>query len=305
MTSSRRTFLQQSALAAAAVLAGSPPRAAQAIAPIERPFGPKMKLSLAAYSYRKYLAEENPPSMTIVGFLEECAKMGLGAAEPTAYYFPNPLTREFLIQFKRRAFLLGLDISGTAIGNRFTYPPGPDRDRELQQLKQWVDHAEIMGAPCIRIFAGPVPEGGDKKAAIQYAIETTQLACEYAGSKGVYLALENHGGIVAEPDDMLAILQGVQSDWFGVNLDSGNFNTDDPYASLAKIAPYAVNAQIKIEVTPRGGSSQPADFERIIGILGEAGYRGYVSLEYEGAEEPREAVPRYIAQLAKILENAH
>ena len=132
MTSSRRTFLQQSALAAAAVLAGSPPRAAQAIAPIERPFGPKMKLSLAAYSYRKYLAEENPPSMTIVGFLEECAKMGLGAAEPTAYYFPNPLTREFLIQFKRRAFLLGLDISGTAIGN-----PIPLRayklDRYLQQ----------------------------------------------------------------------------------------------------------------------------------------------------------------------------
>lgn len=304
MLASRRAFLKQTTLAATAVLASSIPQSAPAIAPIERPFGPKMKLSLAAYSYRKYLAEEKPPSMTIVGFLEECAKMGLGAAEPTAYYFPAPLTREFLIQFKRKAFLFGLDISGTAIGNRFTCPPGPEREQQLEQLKKWVDHAETMGAPCIRVFAGEIPEGADKKTAIQYAIETTQLACDYAGSKGIYLALENHGGIVAEPEDMLEIIQGVQSDWFGVNFDSGNFHTDDPYASLAKIAPYAVNAQIKIEMRPKGGERQPADFERIIDILGEAGYRGYVALEYEGEEEPRDAVPRYITQLAKILDRA-
>ncbi|MGC9329242.1 MAG: sugar phosphate isomerase/epimerase family protein, partial [Candidatus Hinthialibacter sp.] len=247
----RRLFLQSGVLAAGALAFSAAAPHVEAMPAIQRPFGARMKLSLAGYSYRKYMSGKNP-TMTIMDFLDECAKLGLGASEPTSYYFPKPLTPEFLLQLKRKAHLLGLDISGTAVGNTFTNPPGPERDKQIQMVKDWIDYSAIFGAPCIRIFAGSVPSDADKEQVIQWAVETTRQACEYAAQKGVFLALENHGGIVSEPDDMLKIIDGVQSDWFGVNFDSGNFHTEDPYQSLEKIAPFAVNAQIKIEMRPKG-----------------------------------------------------
>lgn len=300
ITSSRRGFLKQSVLAAAgASVLGASPQTTQAMSPVKRGLGPHMKLSLAAYSYRKYLREQK--SMTIEGFLDECAKMGLEAAEPTSYYFPVPLTEEFLLNFKRKAFLLGLDISGTAVGNTFTYPPGPQREKQLRDIKQWIDHAAVFGAPCIRIFAGRASEGVSEDQARRYAVETTEEACAYGAKRGVFLALENHGGVVSDAEGVLAIVREVKSDWFGVNLDTGNFHTDDPYADIAKIAPYSITVQIKTEMSPRGGGRTEADFERIFGILGEVGYRGYVALEYEAREEPKEAVPRYLEKLQNIL----
>ena len=299
---SRRRFLTHSILAATSTswlgLNGMP---VQGAAPFQRGLGARMKLSCAAYSYRKYLQEQKPPTMTIEDFLVECAKMGLDAAEPTAYYFPSPLTDEFLRKFKRKAFLLGLEISGTAIGNTFTYPPGPKRDENLRMVKEWIDRAVIFGAPCIRVFAGNASDAGTLEQARRNCIETMETACAYAAERGVFLALENHGGIVSDAEGVLAILKEVKSDWFGVNLDTGNFQTDDPYLDMAKVAPYAVTVQIKIDVQPKGGKAVDADFERIIGILGEAGYRGYLALEYEGREEPKEAIPRVIEKLQKIL----
>ena len=90
--------------------------------------------------------------------------------------------------------------------------------------------------------------------------------------------------------------------WFGVNFDSGNFETDDPFADLAKIAPYAVNAQLKVSISP-GGKRQPADFERIVRILKDAGYRGFVALEYEESESPFKAIPRILDQLRPLLDS--
>ncbi|MBN2328697.1 MAG: sugar phosphate isomerase/epimerase [Candidatus Omnitrophica bacterium] len=300
---SRRFFLQSGALAAGALAFSASAPGVEAAPAIQRPFGARMKLSLAGYSYRKYMSGKNP-TMTIMDFLDECAKLGLGASEPTSYYFPSALTTEFLLQFKRKAHLLGLDISGTAVGNTLTHPPGPEREKQIQMVKDWIDYSAIFGAPCIRIFAGSVSENAGKEQAIRWAVEATQQACEYAAQKGVFLALENHGGIVSEPDDMLRIIDGVQSEWFGVNFDSGNFHTEDPYQSLEKIAPYAVNAQIKVEMRPQGKDREPADYDRLIGILGEAGYRGYTALEYEGSEEPKEAVPRHLEAMQKAIDKA-
>src|SRR6185295_2298179 len=108
----------------------------------------------------------------------------------------------------------------------------------------------------------------------------------------------NHGGIVAEADGVLAIVQAVKSKWFGVNLDSGNFHTPDVYGDLAKIAPYAINVQVKINIHPTDQPAPiPSDFKRLGQILKTSGYRGYIALEYEGRGNPREDCPRYIDQI--------
>lgn len=302
----RRQFLFASAAAGIAALgAGS---LADAANPIQRNGKPYFKLSLAAYSFRNQLARNWPtPSgkqgeLTLFDFIDFCAEQNLDGAELTSYYFPNPLPHDYLMEVKERAFRLGLGISGTAIGNNFCLPDGPKRDEQLKLCHDWIDFAAEMGAPVIRIFAGTVGKGQTEKEAFDQCVRAINQSLEYAAKRGVVLALENHGGITATPEQLLRIVEQVTpSPWFGINFDSGNFRTDDPYRDLEKIAPYAVNAQIKASMFPAGKSAEPADYKRIVQILKDAGYRGYLVLEFEEKGDPRELVPKHLDQLRELI----
>lgn len=296
----RRSFLQTASAGCAALALA--PATSPAAEPVTRSGDPLLKLSLAAYSFNKQLGRgQKQGTMTLLDFIDYCAAMNLPATELTSYYFPEPVTPEYLMEVKARTFHLGLDISGTAIGNDFCLPPGEDRQRQLQMCHDWIDHAAAMGAPVIRIFAGKVPKGGTEEEALDRCVEGINESLKYAESKGVVLALENHGGITATPEQLLAIVERVDSSpFFGVNFDSGNFRTEDPYGDLEKIAPYAVNAQVKVAIAGPDGKKTRTDFDRVIKILKDAGYRGYVALEYE-ENDPRTEIPQYLDTLRKLI----
>jgi sugar phosphate isomerase/epimerase len=263
--------------------------------------------SLAAYSFRQYFKEgkgidpKTDPAKRIdmLQFIDYCAEHEC-AAEVTSYYFPANVTDEFLLKLKRHAFLRGVALSGTAVGNTFTHPVGAKRDAEIKLVKEWVDHAAVTGAPHIRVFAGE-PQKTSKDEAKKLCIEALEECCDYAGKKGIVLGVENHGGIIGNSADLLDIMRAVKSPWCGVNLDSGNFRTEDPYHDFALCAPYAVNVQWKAEIFPQGGQKQPADLKRIVKILREANYQGYMALEYEAAEDPWTAVPRLLKEMQSIV----
>src|SRR5260370_41723377 len=99
---------------------------------------------------------------------------------------------------------------------------------------------------------------------------------------------------------MLTVVRDVKHDWFGVNFDTGNCHSGDPYADLTKLAAYAVTVQIKSEIQ-RGTKKEAADLKRLTDILRAAGYRGYIALEYEGAEERKTAIPRHIETLKQLM----
>ncbi len=303
----RRTFLSAASTATASVLVGAQwPTVLPAANPIKRNGKPYMKLSLAAYSFNRFLPKNWPKprrtnaSMTLTDFIDFCAQLDLDGTELTSYYFPAEVTSDYLIGLKKQTFRLGLDISGTAIGNDFCLPEGSARDFQLAMTRKWIDYAAVMGAPVIRIFAGKVPKGETESAALERCIAGINESLAYAAQKGVVLALENHGGITATPQQLLAIVKQVDdSPWFGVNFDSGNFRTADPYGDLERIAPYAVNAQIKVSIAPNN-KPERANLERIIGILKSANYRGYIVLEYEESEDPHTMIPKYIDELRQL-----
>ena len=308
----RRDFLKSclSAGASLTALAGLNPFQAQAIEPFKRPGQPRFLLSLAAYSFRDSFVDGNrgrkpnaDPNrqLDMFQFVDYCADHGCHGAEVTSYYFPENLTDEYLLKLKRHAFWRGVEISGTAVGNTFTLPKGAKRDAEIAGVKKWIDRAQILGAPHIRVFAGNIAGGASKDDAKKLSIEALQECGDYASGKGVFLGLENHGGIVSEVDDLLDIIRAVQSAWIGINLDSGNFHTDDPYSDLAKCAPYAVNVQFKVEMQPKGQPKQVADLPRVMKILREANYQGYVALEYEAAEDPWKTVPDWLKRMKEQL----
>lgn len=276
--------------------------------PPVRPSGSLLKLSLAGYSFNRLFARRGTPEqiasaeMTLESFIDYCAAQGLGATELTGYYFPKDITDDYLLSLRARTHRLGLTISGTAIGNDFCLPPGPARDEQLADCRRWIDYAAVMGAPAIRIFAGKIPNGDTEDAAIERCVAGINESLVYAATKGVFLALENHGGITATTEQMLRIIRQVdESPWFGVNFDSGNFRTADPYHDLELIAPWAVNAQIKVMIAPNG-KEEPADFQRLVDILRNAGYRGFVALEYEESESPFDTIPRILDQLRPLMD---
>jgi sugar phosphate isomerase/epimerase len=302
----RRRFLQSAVLLSSAAFAGR----AQADEPAATPpkdSSPHMRLSLAAYSFNRFLpntwrgAPKPDAKMSLEDFIRFCAEQNLDGTELTAYYFPTEVSDSYLLSLKQLTFRLGLTISGTAIGNDFCVADTAALEAELERTKRWIDYSSTMGAPVIRIFAGNVAKGDTEEAAIERCADTIDRALQYAATKGVFLALENHGGITATPEQMLKIIEKVKpSPWFGVNFDGGNFRTDDPYRDLEKIAPLAINAQIKVVVAPEG-KKQPADFARVIEILKRANYRGFVALEYEEPEDPWTEIPKHLASLRELI----
>ncbi len=296
----RRRFLQN---CSASMVAGFAlrPDYATAIEPIVRSGSSKFKFSLAAYSYRGLLTS-NPPQLSLADFIDDCATMDLDGAELTSYYFPTPTKRDYLHQLRQQCFRLGLDVSGTAVRNDFGFPPSQERDEQLVHVKRWIDHAVILGAPVIRIFAGEPKDGLSPARLHRLMVEGIEECCEYAGQHGVHLALENHGGPTATAQGMLAFIRDVQSRWFGVNLDTGNFYSEDPYVELAQIAPYALNVQVKVVTSDaETRNKSPTDFGRLAQILRDAGYRGYIVLEYEEDGDPRKECPRYIETIREAF----
>lgn len=296
----RRNFL-----ALAATSAGMAPLAA--IEPMARPGKPRWVLGLAAYSFRRSMkwmkgkpqtAPEGWPSWDLFDFIDFCADHGVAGAELTSYFFPPDLDQAYLLKLKRHAYLRGVAIAGTAVGNVFTHPEGTERRKQIQSVKDWIQHAAVIGAPHIRVFAGTAAAGMSAAEAETHFLECYRECLILAAEKGVFLGLENHGGIVAEADALVRLIKAVDSPWAGINLDSGNFKTADPYADLAKIAPYAVNVQLKMMLQRKGETAREAtDIPRLLEILRRANYQGWFTLEYEEDDNPHEAVPSILKDL--------
>ncbi len=295
---SRRAFLSSGLAIAATNLASS----ATAIEPIRRQGSSRIKLSLAAYSFRQFLEiRQNRQEMTLDDFIDQASAWPIDALELTGYYFPQTTT-EYLARLKGRCTRQGLDISGSAVGNNFCHTDGERQRQQINHVKQWIEHTSRLGGKTLRIFAGTVERGDTEERARGRAIDAIGECCTHAGQFGVYLALENHGGITGTAEQLLTIVRAVRSDWFGVNLDTGNFRTADPYADLALVAPYAVTVQMKTEIHRAGKQVEEADLRRLFGILRRANYRGYVALEYEAAANPREAVPAALRTMRSLCD---
>jgi len=301
----RRQFLRGGVAVAAAAAAVSLPTGA--VEAFVRQGPARLRLALAAYSFRDDMSpakDGSPARMDMFKFIDFCAANGCDGAELTSYYFPAGVTDEFLTQVRRHAHLRGVSVSGTAVGNDFCLPPGTKREADLASVKEWIRKAAILGAPHIRVFAGGAHDQ-PLQVARRLCIEALEECGELAGRHGIFLGVENHGGIVAEADGLLEIVRAVRSPWVGINLDTGNFHTDDPYADLAKCAPYAVNVQFKGKISRRNQKvAEPADYARTFKILRDAQYQGWVALEYEMAEDPWKRVPEMLDQMRPLLKSA-
>ncbi len=258
----------------------------------------RIKLSLSAYSFN---SEFRNGELTMHEFIDYCDTLKLDGTELTSYYFESE-EDAYLLELRNKCFHLGLDISGTAIGNNFVTSDRAKRKEEVENVKSWIDKAAVLGAPTIRVFGGyEIPDGHTEEDAYDWVISSLQECVEYASRKGIVLAIENHGGFPTTSAQVIHIVKEIDSPWFGVNLDTGNFNSDW-YRQIAELAPYAVVVQLKVKMksTIEGGKPIAADAEQIIKILKNEGYRRYLALEYE-EDRPYEDIPEWIDRLKACI----
>ncbi|MCS6952094.1 MAG: sugar phosphate isomerase/epimerase [Bryobacteraceae bacterium] len=255
----------------------------------------RLKTAICAYSYRQALARG---TMTYEDLVRLAAEQGVDGLDLTVYWFPST-SDDFLLPLRRLAYKNAVEIYSIAIRTDMCRQAPEAREKEVAEVRRWVDVAEKLGAGHIRVFGGNVPPGRTEEEAVGWVVETLQRSAEYAGRKGILLGLENHWGITTRAERIVEIVRKTDSPWVGINLDTGNFR-ENPYEQMEMCLPYTVNVQMKSEVRGAEGGPQRLDWERIGAMLARAGYRGFLSLEYEAAEDPSTAVPRLLAELRRL-----
>ena len=278
---------------------------------------PRIKLGISTYSYWHFKTEKVP----IENVIDSAAALGVEGVDilhrQMALEEQGPLTpavHQYCQRLKRHAFRAGIDLICLSIHQDFVSPHPAERQQAIAHTEKCIELAYAMGIPCIRLNSGrwktipnfdalmkargeePVLPGYQEADGFGWCIESIRQCTETAAARGVLLALENHWGLTRTPEGLLRIVNEVNSPWLGALIDTGNF-LEEPYDKIAQVAPKAVFVQAK---TYEGGGefyTLDLDHARIAKILREVGYTGYVSLEMEGKEDPKTAVPKAIAKL--------
>jgi len=258
-----------------------------------------MKLSCCAYSYRQLLTEGQ---MSMEEFLDTAVELGLDGVELTSYYFPEE-TDDYLHYLKWEVFMRGLDVAGTAVGGNFSNPEEDARREQIDHVKDWLAKSEKLGSTVLRVFAGGAPEGVEREVAEGWVREGLAECAEVAAQHGVALALENHGGLTGDAAGILALVKPfAEEPWVGINLDFGNF-TGDIYDQYKRCAESTFTTHAKVTVR-QGEEREQVDYRRVVRIMRETGYRGYLSIEYEEPGDPIVGVSRFAAYLRGCIVDA-
>ncbi len=299
--STRRRFIQQMGLVPLATATAFPLLAGGIQSPgVHPPFPAKLRLSLNCYSFNTPLRSGD---IDLFDVLEFCAAHNIDAIDPTGYYFPGypeVPDNDYISRFKRQAFLLGIDISGTGLRNDFTLADPAKRKEEVLLVKKWIEAAARMGAPTLRIFVGVTnPAGFSRDQVFEWMARDISECVEYGKKFGVVLSLQNHWDYIKTADDILKIFKMVNSEWLGLNLDIGSYR-HDPYEEIKQTIHLAVTWQIKENVYVNG-QVEKTDYAKLFKIIHESGYRGYLPLETLGAGDPFEKLPKMLGEVRKAL----
>jgi sugar phosphate isomerase/epimerase len=311
----RRAFIAGSAAALAGL--GVTSRAAEK-APGAGPKGsgarPGNPIAVSTYSFWRFKDGLKLPIETCI---DEAARMGFDGVEILHMQMEGE-ENGYLQNLKRRALINGVDLCCMSAHQGFVTPDEAKRQKGVDDTIRYIEIACKLGIPIIRINTGRWGTSGSfddlmakrgiesplsgytEEDGFKWTIDSIQKCLPTAERCGVILGLENHWGMARTPEGLLRIISSVNSPWLQVILDTGNF-LEDPYQKIEACASHAVYMHAK---TYYGGGlwySLDLDYGRIAGIMGKSNFRGYVSLEFEGNEDYKTAIPKSLAVLRKAF----
>jgi L-ribulose-5-phosphate 3-epimerase len=310
MTFDRRKFLTHSAAAAAGTVLLSP----VANAAEEKKSHRSNRIAVSSYSFWRF---RNKELRNIEKCIDLTAEMGFDGFEILHRQMEDESTAA-LQRIKRRAFLNGLDLCGFSTHQGFLSPDKQKRQKNIDHTIRLIELAYKMGIPTMRVNTGTWGTSKDfdelmKKKGIEsplegytdedgfgWVIDAYEKCLKTARRCGVVLGLENHWGLGRTAKGVLRIVNAINSPWLKATLDTGNF-LENSYQQMEKMAPHAVLVQAK---TYYGGGTWytlDLDYNRIAQVIRKHNYNGYISLEFEGNENYRTAIPKSLSLLRKTF----
>ena len=310
----RRTFLSSS-IAAAGALALASDRS-NAVAPAHKSRRPN-PIAVSTYSFWQFRRDR---MMSIEKCIEEASRMGFDGVDILLRQMEREQRdeNEHCRILKRAALINGVDLCCMSTHQGFLSPDKNKRRANIDLTKRQVEIAYMLGIPIIRINTGtwgtsknfddlmahrgiePPVEGYTEEDGFKWVIESIEQCLPVAEKCGVILGLENHWGLARTPEGLMRIVNAIDSPWLQVLLDTGNF-LEDPYDKLEQCAPKTVFMQAK---TYYGGGlwyTLDLDYPRIARIMRRHNFRGYVSLEFEGNEDYKTAIPKSLTLLREAF----
>ena len=275
-------------------------------------------MAVSTYSFWRFRDDSKLP---IERCVEEAARMGFEGVDVLEIQMTRDsegnLPGGYLQGIKRRALINGVDLCCLSTHQGFVSPDKEKRQRNIERTIRSIEIAYKLGIGCMRVNTGrwggssfdelmankviekPL-EGYTDEDAYPWVIESFEKCLPTAEKCGVLLGLENHWGLGRTPEGVKRIVEAIDSLWLSVLLDTGNF-LEEPYEKLEKLAAMTVLVQAK---TYYGGGTWytlDLDYPRIGRIMRKHGFKGYVSLEFEGKEDWETAVPKSLAVLRKAF----
>ncbi|MEX0611571.1 MAG: sugar phosphate isomerase/epimerase family protein [Pirellulales bacterium] len=275
---------------------------------------PRNPIAVSTYSFWRF---RDDSKLSIERCIDEAARMGFDGVEILHMQMENE-EGAYLNRLKRRAFVNGLALCGFSTHQGFVSPDAQVRQKNIDHTIHTIELAYALGIPTIRVNTGrwgtiksfdelmaqrgiePRLEGYSDEDGFGWVIDSLEKCLPAAERCGVIMGLENHWGLGRTPEGVLRIIDAIDSPWLQATLDTGNF-LEEPYDRLDKLAPRAVLVQAK---TYYGGGiwyTLDLDYRQIVEIIRRHRYRGYISLEYEGREDWRTAIPKSLAMLRDAL----
>ncbi|HTI91697.1 MAG TPA: sugar phosphate isomerase/epimerase family protein [Puia sp.] len=261
----------------------------------------KLKTSLNAFSFNDPLLAGK---MTISDMLDFCAEVGFEGVDITGYYFtgyPNVPADDYLYGIKRKAFRLGIGISGTGVRNDFTIADPSRRAEEVKLVKNWIEAAARLGAPVLRIFAGNQKnEGISKETVTEWMLKDIRQCVDYGKQHGVVIGLQNHNDFIQTARQVTDIIRQIDSEWLGLILDTGSYRVLNPYEEIGTSLNYTVNWQIKEKIF-ENGAEVDTDVDKIVEMIKASPYHGYLPIETLGQGEPKVKIMAMLAKLQNAI----
>lgn len=284
----RRTWLRSGLAVSASLMAAVHARSTMATEAAGR-----IVPGLNAYSFLERLnarAADRSKGMDLFDVCEFCVKHEIEAVDLTGYFFPNypdSPPDDYISRIKKFTHDRGIVISGTGIKNDFVTADADVRAEGMILIRRWIEVAAKLGAPVLRVFAGPTGKVHDWREASggltrdqleQRMADDLRVCAEHGKRFGVIVAVQNHGDFLSTGPEHISLLKRVDHPWCGALVDTGKYFSDDPYADIEMMVPYAVNWQIK-ETLGSSLKSPAADMDRLVKIIVRGGYRGFVPIE--------------------------
>ena len=308
----RRRFLATSGVATVMAPAAAPGEKSARDIPRKRPFNGANRIGVSSYSFWGFRRQELRSLHTN---LEHAARMGFDGLEVLQRQLEST-ERAALQKIKRHAFVLGLDLMGYSTHQGFLSPDKEKRRKNIDHTIDCLEQAYQLGIPTMRVNSGtwgtsrnfdelmkkrgiedPI-EGYTEEDAYKWVIDAYETLIPEAAKRGVVMGLENHWGLGVTPEGVKRVVGAVGSEWLQVTLDTGNF-LEDPYDRLTQLAPQTVLMQCKTYFGGGRWYTLDLDYARIARIMKQAGFQGYVSLEFEGKEDPLTAIPKSLQLLSR------